>query len=502
MPFLPGRPAAKRKRSTVANPAMATTCKPALTKIGLVVAMAVPLSAGAAEATSTFAESKKMAAAGGDPETITRLLETSLADGSFRFFELKYGASFGALRSAHWTDVMDRLGATSPWIGDFDAFLSGNQSFPRLLWRTEHWDRRIDRIPPDVVGTFRQYAGVTYSFAGDYLSAELIYPAETKVSPPGELGYTSLVPALEPIIQASHGRRAVLLNESHGRAETRAANFLLIRRLIDEGFTHLAFEGVSTVTAGNGCDEPADGGTELARRGHVVEDDGYYTDEPIFAETIRYALARGVTVIGYDTTDSGASMESREEHQATQLACVLAADPSARLIVVGGFAHISERADNRIHGGMMGRRLADKAGIDPLTVESTILLKFALTRRPEAESGSDQIFMLQRPDGETFAVDGYDFTLVIRPIGSRGRRNAALELGGHRSAVFPADVTCTQPPCLFEAVLTGATESATPLDRCLTRSAGVACPLFVPSVPYTVRVREGEHFQRSSTSGD
>jgi hypothetical protein len=398
--------------------------------------------------------------------------------------------------------VIAQLGAEKQWIADLDAYLARKEPFTSLVWRAEQSGWRFDEIPTDVVSTLRQFVGTNYSFAGDYRSAELIYPTRSKLQAPAELGYDSLIPATDVVVQASHGRRAVLLNESHGRSETRAANFILIARLIDAGYTHLALEGVSPTAAGDGCGATSVQGSAVSGRGYVIVSDGYYVNDPIFAETVRYALSRGVRVFGYDKVTPGQSLDEREEQQANELACVLDADASSRLIVVGGFAHISERDGGTIPGGPMGRRLAQKTSIDPLTIETTLLLKFGLVDATASGPATDAIYLLRNAAGKDYAIPGYDFTVAVRPIGSRSWNNPSLALGGHRTAVAPESLRCGSAPCLFEAVSIGAEADAVPLDRCITRTSGAACPLYVPAVDHTIQVREGLQFSvlRAPTS--
>jgi hypothetical protein len=185
---------------------------------------------------------------------------------------------------------------------------------------------------------------------------------------------TRALPAIEHIVAASAGRRVVFLNEAHVASRHRGFFAALMRALRPAGFTHIACEdflnsmylAAPTIAS--------------FRAGEVLNPVcGYYLRDPVYAETIREAAELGYRFVAYEAREDqrvegeaeGAAIARREEAQANNFIANVLTDSSARVLVYVGYAHLRERpyqGDNV----WFAQRLAQKTGIDPLTIDQAM----------------------------------------------------------------------------------------------------------------------------------
>lgn len=283
--------------------------------------------------------------------------------------------------------------------------------------------------------------------------------------------------AVQAIVRLSADRRAVLINEAHHVAQTRALTLALLPRLRAAGFTHFAAE-----TLANG--EQAD--HALAGRGYPVRSTGVYTREPVFGEVIRAALRLGFIIVPYES--DAHAQQARERGQAERLAAVLA-DPAARVLVHAGYAHIHEAPgawgeDVR----PMAMELARLAGTDPLTIDQTILRADTPAERENpayrallARAGASAFVLVdKRGHGWSLQPERYDLSVVLPDLragaATHGRPGWLWQLPA-RVPVSGFDADCGNAyPCAIEARHAGEGDDAIPADIVLLAAPADAVP--------------------------
>jgi hypothetical protein len=214
---------------------------------------------------------------------------------------------------------------------------------------------------------FGQYMSWYQSFVGDYPGAHDSYsirqlPSHDDAPSPLSGGGYSAKPAVDAIAELAKDRKAVFFNEAHNVPLTRTVTVEMLSRLREQGFNYFAAE---TVYASD---------TDLQKRGYPTAKSGFYTMEPICAEMVRTALKLGFKVVGYESEKEG-NGDVRELDQARNLyERVFKNDPTARLVVDAGYAHIQE--NGRYLGGQsMAQHFRRLSGIDALTIEQTMLIE-------------------------------------------------------------------------------------------------------------------------------
>jgi hypothetical protein len=313
---------------------------------------------------------------------------------------------------------------------------------------------------------FGQYLSWYQSFVGDYVGAHDSYsirqlPSRDDAAAPMSSGYAAK-PALEAIAELAKGRKAIFFNEAHNVPLTRTLTVELLSKLRAEGYTYFAAETLYATD------------TDLAKRGYPNAKSGFYTMEPICAEMVRTALKLGFKVVAYESEREG-NGDIREYDQAKNLyERVFKNDPAARVVVNAGYAHIQENG-KYLGGRSMAQHFTRLSGIDPLTVEQTMLIEHP----PGTESHPYYLAVIERlhptvptvfvnAKGEPWTLHpkGYDVS-VLFPAGTQGdERPSWADLGGLRKVYYVNGDFCQkQYPCLIEARYADEVEDSIPADR-------------------------------------
>ena len=269
-------------------------------------------------------------------------------------------------------------------------------------------------------------------------------------------------PALTAIPKLAQGRRAIFFNEAHNAANTRTLTVALLEQLRRDGFTHFAAETLYETD------------TALAKRGYPTEESGFYTQEPVYAEMVRTALRLGYTVVAYEAV-SDASGDAREREQAKNLVeRVFKGNADARLVVNAGYAHIVE-SGKYLGGASMAQHLRKLTGIDPLTVEQTMLIPHPdvaqdhpYYRAAVAKLAPTAPLVFVDENGKPWSLrDGaYDVSVLLPPYTRANGRQSWLDIDGLRQPYdVDGEICRTTLPCLLEARYIGEGDDAIPADR-------------------------------------
>ena len=315
---------------------------------------------------------------------------------------------------------------------------------------------------------FGQYMSWYQSFVGDYPGAHDSYsirqlPAHDDAPSPLSGGDYSAKPAVEAIAELAKGRKAVFFNEAHNVPLTRTVTVEMLSRLREQGFNYFAAETVYSSD------------TELEKRGYPIAKTGFYTMEPICAEMVRTALKLGFKVIGYETEKEG-NGDVREVDQAKNLyERIFKNDPTARVVVDAGYAHIQENG-RYLGGESMAQHFRRISGIDPLTIEQTMLIEHppGTENHPyyhpviEAVKPAQPIvFVNAKGEPWTLKPKAYDVSVFFPPDVIQSDRPTWLDLAGLRKPFSVSGSTFCQDqyPCLIEARYANEGDDAIPGDR-------------------------------------
>lgn len=181
---------------------------------------------------------------------------------------------------------------------------------------------------------------------------------------------------------------------------------------------------------------------------------------------MRHALALGYEIVGYEirgsqknTADSRNEQARRDYWQARNLLDgTLSKDPDAKVLVHCGWAHLQEQPTSSWEP--MAHFVREIAGIDPLTVDQTLLGErsepgFEHVLRDEAErqglAGADPVVLLTG-GGEPMQIGaGIDLHVLSSRTRFVNGRPGWMEMSGRRRAVTVAVPECRETACIVEA---------------------------------------------------
>lgn len=315
---------------------------------------------------------------------------------------------------------------------------------------------------------FNQYVSWFLGFVGDYVGARTMF----SIAQPAAKGDSEapMAPdyaperALDAIAELAKGRQAIFFNEDHNLALTRTLTVQILARLRAEGFDTFAAE---TLYADD---------TNLAKRGYPIDDTGFYTEEPIYAEMVRSALKLGYRVVAYED-ESAAVGDMRERNQARNLyKRAFGENPKARLVVNAGFMHI-QKSGKFFDGVAMAQHFIKLSGITPVTIEQTVMVPHDLPQgdhpayRQIIQSRSfDTPVVFRNGSGALWSLrpNAFDVSVVFPPtVLVEGRPTWASIWGMRMPYVVSSDMCKDNFPCLIEARYAEERDDAIPADRLL-----------------------------------
>ncbi len=314
---------------------------------------------------------------------------------------------------------------------------------------------------------FNQYLSWYQTWVGDYAGARSSFSitqhaARDDAASPMQGSQWHAQPALEAIARMARDRKAVFFNENHSNALTRTLTVQMLAPLRELGFDTFAAETLYQ------SDMPA-----LAKRGYAISATGFYTEEPVYADMVREALRLGYRVVAYEAL-SNAIGDAREAEQARNLVRdVYAEHPQARLVVNAGYAHIQEKG-KYLGGASMAQHFARLSGIDPLTVEQTMMIPHELPSSDHpwyseviSKLAPKQPIVFVNGKGESWSLkDAYDLSVFFPMEVLQRGRPTWLAMGDLRMPFQVSGRICDLDyPCLVEARHAGDPDQAIPADR-------------------------------------
>jgi hypothetical protein len=298
--------------------------------------------------------------------------------------------------------------------------------------------------------------------------------------PPG----TRAVDAVAFIARAADTARVVMVNERHHAASDRLLTLRLLPALWQRGYRYFAAEAFDWKD------------TLLNRRPYAaVGVTGGYVDEPVFGEIVREARRLGFTLVPYEMepsqsppNDSLSPQQRRDLTQARNLReRIFAADPNAKVFIHAGYAHIQERPTATWFP--MASYLRELTGIDPVTVDQTVLAEASTPEREHPAYraamnaglvGTEAVVLVDRAERPIAPIRFHaaDMQAVSpRTMYTRGRPRW-MTFGTRRHGVDVAVPECATRHCIVEVRLAGESDAAVALDR--TEVRGDTARLFIP----------------------
>ncbi len=296
--------------------------------------------------------------------------------------------------------------------------------------------------------------------------------------------------AIAAIVREAKNRQIVILNEAHHVSMHRAFAMQLARELRKLGFEYLACEAFSAR------------GSSLLADGYVHAGDAYYAQDPVFAEFLRDASLSGWKLIPYEQVSADRNlsmierMAQRETVQASNLLNrIFAKDPKAKVFIYVGYDHGVKTTNSIYHADWMAARLKRMTGIDPLSIDQTVMLnhttpaaEYPAYRPAIGKFSAEMPFVLKTAAG--YAVFGqeagaFDMQVIYPPQQMLNGRPAWLvSLAGRRPKPVPPDWLPHSGRRLLYAYHQGDGPGAVPADLVLVEAGKPVPSLMLPPGEY------------------
>lgn len=291
--------------------------------------------------------------------------------------------------------------------------------------------------------------------------------------------------ALSVIEQHAARTRIVIWGEEHHLPQTRSLYEPMIRRLWRLGYRYLAAETFADSVMDPGFRYP-------------TYSSGVYLRDPVYATAVRTAIELGYRLIAYEEAAPAPIGDDsfRDRRQAENLhARVFARDPEARVLVLAGRGHASERtaADGWTPMASVLKRIT---GIDPFTIfavrmgerltpeEEDPLYRFATARGLVSEP----TIFVDSATGRTLgdaSFDAYVFWPRTRLVDGRPDWLESVLL--RRRVPIPPAVATGSGLRLVQAFRAGEPVTAVAIDQVLLGGERDATTLMLPPGSYQVR---------------
>ena len=398
-----------------------------------------------------------------------------------------------------------------------EAYQKGNYLAPLIEFREKRKELldpsaksgAVNNIP--LRGLYLQTYGSFSAEVGNYREALEAFDEDESTAPSPfkdaeaqreELSQCQPLEAVEVVKGLAETHQAIFINEAHHVPQHRAFTLSLLRALWDKGFRYFAAETLN----------PAD--KELSQRGYPARSKtGYYTNEPVYGDLIRAAVKLGYKIIPYEYEGTPQSksdeklsfQQQRDKGEAQNLYDrVFKNDPTAKIIVHAGYAHVYEKATASWYP--MALYFRELTGINPLTIDQTemserggpklenAVYKFAIDKwkltKPTIFRSADGNFFV----GGT--LKGFVDLQVFSPRSEyRDGRPTWLLLNGLR-AYHQVSIGDLKPdfPYLVQAFLASEGDDAVPVDQIEVQAPSKKVALVLPkgSVVIKLKNRIGE----------
>jgi hypothetical protein len=338
-----------------------------------------------------------------------------------------------------------------------------------------------------------QMVATHLSFLGRPVDALRAFPFRRANEPGDDLPASSgwkATPASEWIAAQASAYRVIMINEAHHAPQTRVLTIALLQGLRQKGYTHLAVEAL------------VNDGSDPMPSGYPVRRTGIYTREPVFAELLREARRLGYALLPYEPNHEGEqTQQQRETGQARAIAAVLAENPTSKVLVHAGYAHIGEAQQGLPDSARpMAMELAKMSGLPLLTIDQTSTRSYEAADIDTVGQRLAKLFavnvpsvLVSRNGGEAWSYRPglNDVSVLLPPAPARdAQRPDWLSLGGKRGAVAIDLSSCLgHLPCLAEARHAREGDDAIPADQFLMLAASEAStPLYLAPGKYRLRL--------------
>jgi len=322
-----------------------------------------------------------------------------------------------------------------------------------------------------------QFMGVAYSDMKAMSLEHLKITYEESAQPvPENFSPINIISLLN---NEADAHQVIIYGEEHHLPQTRSIYEEMLEVLWNHGFRYLAAETFTSEV-------------EKANYGNITPSSGYYVQDPVYANALRFALNKGYKLISYDNNE-----EDRDKAQAENIyKKVFEKDPSAKVFIIAGRGHIAEYVQSG-DWKPMGFRLKELTGIDPLTLyaptmsdrlvesEKNPLYRYAVENKLLNGVTIFQDSATNTYLGQEGGFDAYVFFPPPKLI--NGRPDWLFTIPGRKSVEIRKEIFPSDTLVLIQAHRIDDPDNAVPVDQLLVKSNSGKSYLALPKGEFKIR---------------
>ena len=305
-----------------------------------------------------------------------------------------------------------------------------------------------------------------------------------------------LRPAIAEIVARAKHTRVVMLDEDHLSPRDRLFGLQVARALRPLGYTVLAAEALTRDKDDAVSQKKMQ---QLSKDGYVRRSNGYYLDDPVFADFFRQAIAMGYRTVAYEsagftdeTTDEARSSRREQEQAENIVRRALAAYPDAKVLIYGGRHHAAKAPidDPKVkEQHWMAERLQRLSGIEPLVIDQVELGEMPADRQDtnlyslvsmKLKNETALVMKGNQPLVVGLLAGAVDLQVVHPPLKYRDGRPSWLADMGRRASNIPTELLPSKGVRLIQAFLADEGEDAIPIDQALVTAGATPPKLMLP----------------------
>ena len=303
--------------------------------------------------------------------------------------------------------------------------------------------------------------------------------------------------AVPYIVNRSTQHRIVVVNERHHTGSDRLLTLELLGPLAAQGFRYIAVETYLFQD-------------KINERGYPVTDQGYYSNEVVYAQMLRSAYELGFKIVGYEIEDNQIAPDDPEnpvdrqaERDRTQaeniVARIMKDDPEAKVLVHCGYSHVREIKTSS--WSPMAYFLRELTGIDPLTIDQTRLSERSTPeeehpwRQEAAQRGllaANPVVLLDSTNELVDIQKSTDIEVFGLMTEYEYERPSWMRMDGTRQPVWFNTPECVDKSCILEAMNPAEAENAVPYDRVEANHVKRVALFLQPNSTFDVRIMDLE----------
>lgn len=176
--------------------------------------------------------------------------------------------------------------------------------------------------------------------------------------------------AILSIVRAAKDRQIVVLNESHHVPMHRAFASLLAKELRKIGYEYLACEALNETNS------------YPFSKGELKTSDGYYINEPVYANFIRDAIRDNWKFVSYDINDPKRFLKEGKQYRKSLGAQnisdrILRENPNAKIFMLVGLGNAAKLPESitAFDRSQISGQIKRLTGIDPLVIDQTAMFE-------------------------------------------------------------------------------------------------------------------------------